>query len=513
MGVIFSIPVFDCISIYDAYRNVMKALKQAIAIIVISTAAALPGCGNKPLLTEMTTHKLIVIMKGTYESNSPAPWSLPPACFEATRDPVTNKCIDYTMGHRALVQDDSVNKCNATNDVNPSVFLMDIAEVRLADSQGKLHKFSNFRQNFSFTMNDANPFFSGAGYIMDNDDVPSKLYPAVMIYMRKMLMDAAQKYVPQSEGWSASPMWDVFAENQYPCLNFNKMQVHSFYDTLRYESSYFNRVFPVVVPIQDAALGMIYNDAFPVTVLEIRFVIKNFVKKYEYQSYINDVFTTVHYYAMSDWLQDVKKDETDIGGNLLMVARSYIPGLTGKISGNNTRGYAAHIIAIPAGADITEYTIPGDDGTIPGVPDARYDGSAITPPESPRFYNPCDLSKKPSAYLGSNINQALDYYLKAEQYNYNWNQLVPSSCESFDDYKAGWDTFKREVGNFHLPQLAVWAADSTPFSFENVPPGTYDVYVASTAPRYGYLYYDGEFILAEAGVQVSAGADRTVVLP
>ncbi len=489
----------------------MKALKQAIAIIVISTAAVLPGCGNKPLLTEMTTHKLIVIMKGTYESNSPAPWSIP---TERVPDPDDISKLVYTVGHRALVQDDSVNKCDAINDDNPSVFLMDIAEVRLADSQGKLHKFSNFRQNFSFTMDDANPFFNGTGYIMDNDDVPSKLYPAVMIYMRKMLMDGAQKYVPQSEGWSASPMWDVFAEKQYPCLNFNKMQVHSFYDTLRYESSYFNRVFPVVVPIQDAALGMIYNDAFPVTVLEIRFVIKNFVKKYEYQSYINDVFTTIHYFAMSDWLQDVKKDEIDIGGNLLMVARSYIPGLTGKISGINPYGTGAHIIAIPAGADINDYTIPGERDAInpPGtlLTDAYKPGTiTITPPKSPRFYNDCDLSKKPSAYLGSNINQALDYYLKTEQYNYNWNERVPSSCGSFDDYKDGWDTFKRDVGNFRLPQLAVWAAAGTAFSFENVPPGNYDIYVANVEPRYGYLYYDGQFgaVPQWSNVSVSAGGN------
>lgn len=490
----------------------MKALKQAIAIIVIFSAAGLLSCGNKPLLTEMTTHKLIVVIKGTYESNSPAPWSMPNACGEFdVVDPT--KCVNYTMGHRALVQDDSVNKCNATDDVNPSVFLVDIAEVRLADSQGSIHKFANFRQNFSFSMDDANPFFNGAGYIMDNDDVPTKIYPAVMLYMRKMLMDSALKYVPRSEGWSASSMWDVFSEKQYPCFNFNKLQIHSFFDTLRLESSSYNRVFPLVVPIRDAALGMIYNDKFPVTVLEIRFVIKNFVKKYEYQAYINDAYTTVHYYALSDWLQDIKQDETDIGGNLLTVARSYIPGMTGRISGTNTRGYNAHIIAIPGGADITDYTVPGGPGTLPAVPNAPYDNSPIASPVNPRSLNPCDLSKKPSAYLGTSINQALDYYLRVERYNYNWNQLVPVSCASYDDYKDDWDVFKHEVNNYRLPQLAVYASAGDPFTFENVSAGTYDVYVATTAPRYGYLYYDGEFILAQAGVRVSAGANVPVGLP
>lgn len=512
MEAMFSIPASSYISIYNAFRNVMKALKQAIAVIIIVLSSMWLGCGNKPVLTEMTTNKLVVIIKGTYESNSPAPWLMPKACgeYDASTPP---KCIKYTMGHRILVQDDSVNRCNATEDVNPSVFLIDIAEMRLADSQGNMHKFANFRQNFSFSMDDANPFFNGTGYIMDNDDVPSKLYPAAMIYLRKMLMDSAQKYVPKSEGWSGSLMWDVFAEKQYPCLNFNKMQVHSFYDSLRYESSYFNRVFPLVIPIRDATMGMVYNGGFPVSVLEIRFVIKNFVKKYEYQAYINDTFSTIHYYALSDWLQDVKQDEDHIGGNLLTVARSYVPGFVGTISGTNNRGYNAHIIAIPAGADITDYTIPGAEGTIPANPDEPYDGSDIDTPQNPRTLNPCDVSKKPSAYLGSSINHALDYYLRVERYHYNWNQKVPSECASYSQYKSDWNEFRHEVNNYLLPQLAVYAQTGSPFSFENVPPGKYDVYYATIAPRYGYLYYDGEFALAQAGVRVTAGGNTPVTIP
>lgn len=509
----------------------MKSLKQVIALVVIFTAAVVMGCGNQPLLTEMSTHKLIVVIKGTYESNSPAPWIMPDACGEREipADP-TSKCINYTMGHRALVQDDSVYKCDATTDANPRAFLLDVAEVRLADSQGNIHKFANYRQNFSFGLTDVSPYFSGTGFLMSNDDVPSKLYPAVLIYVRKMLMDSALKYVPESAGWSGTDLWDVFSEKQYPSFNFNKLQVHSFYDTLRLESSSLNRVFPVVVPIRDAARGMIFSDKFPVTVLEIRFVVKNFIKKYEYETYINDVFSIVHYYALSDWLQDVHKDETDIGGNLLAVARSYIPGLVGTISGTNPRSYGAHIIAIPAGADIADYTIPGTPGTVPSNPNDPYDGSPIVSPMGPRNNNPCDLSKKPSAYLGTNINQVLDYYLRMERYNYNWNQKVPSVCPNYDEYKKDWDEYKAIVGkgdenlsdaievnplkeNFIIPQLAVYAASGGAFTFENVSPGTYDIYIATDAPRYGYLYYDGEFELAQAGVTVTAGADSPVTIP
>ncbi|OHD65653.1 MAG: hypothetical protein A2176_13505 [Spirochaetes bacterium RBG_13_51_14] len=501
----------------------MKPMKQTIAVVIISIASFAMSCENKPLLTEMATNKLIVVIKGTYESNSPADWAMPDACYEPTRDPTTNKCTQYTQGHRALVQDDSVNDCDATDDVKPSVFMLDIAEVRLADTKGDNFKFANYRQTFAFGLNDEDPFFNGMGFVVDNDDVPSKLYPAVMLYVRKMMMDGARKYSPREGGWSSVPVWDVFAESEYPSFNFNTFQVHSFHDSLRLESSGFNRVFPMVIPIKDIAMGMVFDNQFPVTVLEIRFVVKNYIKKYEYETYNRnfsnvDIFNIIHFYGLSDWLQDVKKDEKDIGGNVLTVARSYIPGLTGSITGTNARGYDAHVIAIPAGSNINMYTIPHDPavpGTIPSNPNDPYEPTdpIPTPPSGPRTANECDLSKKPAPYLGTSVTQALDYYLKLEEYDYSWNQKVPSTCTAplgccttFDAYKAGWDVFGAAVGyprigsgismapGFLVPQLAVFARNGFTYTIENVPPGRYDVYIATRPPYYGYLYYDTEFV-------------------
>ena len=83
-----------------------------------------------------------------------------------------------------------------------------------------------------------------------------------------------------------------------------------------------------------------------------------------------------------------------------------------------------------------------------------------------------------------------------------WNEKVPISCPTFDEYKNEWDDFASDVG-FKVPELAVFAqVDSAPvgpytstasFTIENVPPGSYDLYVAKLSPTYGKFYYDEQF--------------------
>ncbi len=458
-------------------------IAAGFAILIVSL---LSGCGDTPLLTDMGTNRLMIVLKGTYESNSPMDWDMP--------DPLDADYISLMFG-------DSVEDCRDITS-NPSMFLLDIAELKLVDSNGDSHRFSNYRQTFSIFLSDADPFFNGLGVVLDNDDVPSQKYPypAVSLYIRKMLMDGAVRFEPGVTGWNPIPVFDAFSDHVVPSFNFNKFQIHSFYDTLRLESTMLNRVFPLVVPIFDLEghqLGMLFDKKPPLTVLEIRIVVKNFIKMYEYETYQGGLVNPVHYFALSDWLQNVEANETNIGGNILAVARSYIPGLTGRISGSNGGGNDSHIIAIPAGADINSYTI----NTVPA--------------SNLRSDNDCNLPKVPPPYLGTSITQALDYYIKLESFKTKWNASVPAPCVDFDMYKQEWDIFRGEVGSggFRLPQLAVFAPAGGSFTIENVPPGNYDLYRSNVAPRYGGLYYDGEYSPYGANpVTVGIGSTTTGVI-
>src|SRR3990172_11653671 len=197
----------------------MRLFKQAITVIAVISALGAVSCGKDPLLTDIGTNQLMVIIKGTYESNSPMDWAMPPAC--KTPPDGSAPCSEYTPEHLSQVQDDSVVVCDGRNagtpfgkdDTNPNILLVDIAEMLLMDYNKKKHKFSNYRQTYGFALNDVDPMFNGAGYLMENDDVPSKPYAAIAIYFRKMLIDGARGYSPDSLGWRSTATWDVFAEN------------------------------------------------------------------------------------------------------------------------------------------------------------------------------------------------------------------------------------------------------------------------------------------------------------
>ena len=451
----------------------------------------------------MESNKLIVIIKGTYESNSPLPWNYPrkpPGDSTSLPDP-----------DNSFVQDSSVKHVTSTGkDIYPTLFMLDVAELVLIENNGKKHRFSEERQSTAMSLNDAHPFFNGAGVFLNNDDVPGKSYSYIAIVARKMLFDNAMRFTPQQSDWSSAPFWDVFTESAVPGFNFNQFQPHSFYDNLRLDGYLLNRVFPILVYIHDITnLGLTFNKDFPVTVLEIRFVIKNFIKKYEYETNNGGVLSYVHYYALSDWLQDVQDGETNIGGNLLAVARSYVPGLTGSIRVTNNSGRNAHIIAIPAGDCINKYTVQYKDFAASTTAQ-----DVFLAHNNIRNAHPCNIPKAPGVYMEQEIVAELDYLLKLEKYKIDWNKFYPgpwptrqnpittlpnpARCGTFDIYQARWDEFSKRAVNFSIPQLAVYvpytgdpARDTV--TIENVSPGSYDLYIANVEPAYGQLYCCGQF--------------------
>src|SRR4030067_907644 len=92
--------------------------------------------GDMPLLSELETNRLVVVIKGTYESNSPQPWNIP---VLRANDP--------------LVEDDSVVIVQSpAGGVLPSAFMLDVSELRLLDVKGHQQKFSNIRQTFAMAL-------------------------------------------------------------------------------------------------------------------------------------------------------------------------------------------------------------------------------------------------------------------------------------------------------------------------------------------------------------------------
>ncbi|NMB65076.1 MAG: hypothetical protein GYA16_09455, partial [Spirochaetes bacterium] len=138
---------------------------------------------------------------------------------------------------------------------------------------------SNYRQVFTARVDDSDPFFNGQGVRLRCDDVkPGKLYTHVKLYLRKLVFDnATQWHIDSSNDIiQDSDPEVIFHEETVNGFDFNQLMVNTYYDYLKENYQDIIRVFPLVIPIDG---GMVVNEDEEV-VLEIRLVIKNFIKLY-----------------------------------------------------------------------------------------------------------------------------------------------------------------------------------------------------------------------------------------
>ncbi|HSV97873.1 MAG TPA: hypothetical protein VLM75_13205 [Spirochaetota bacterium] len=427
------------------------------AVIVPVFMAVFTACGDQALFDELATNRLKVVIKGTYESNNSRPLDTGVILDDVEVDDSLNSVVYETDGVTPYEMD------------FPTRFMIDFAELRLG---GK--KFANYRETYNAGMDDLEPFFTdGIGY--SNDDVPNGTYSHVGMYIRKMIFNNAAQFERISGVWTYSQNVEtIFAEKAVEGFDFNQLQVNSYYDSLRLESGRVNRIFPLSIPIDG---GLIYDKEDKETVLEIRLVVKNFIKVYEYD-YTGGL---VHYFGLSDWLRDVQADEKDIGGNVIAVARAYVPGKTATINDSGA-GANSYVVAIYAENDIADYTLA------PGAGDRS---TTLSPPKAPILADSTDIE----AYL--------DYFLQYEVYKEDYNAfavIVNDETTYESDYAVPWEDYNDGLKSFRIPPLVTYTTTGT-FTFTNVPVGrTYRVYYWNGAVNPGELPGRGANFVELTGV-------------
>jgi hypothetical protein len=352
--------------------------------------------------------------------------------------------------------------------------MFDIAEMRILSNDGTELKFANFRQTYAVNLNDTDPFFT-SGILLQTDDVtPGKTYTTLKIYIRKIIFNNATQYTSTNGGSSwVNPIitTTIFAENTANGYDITTGMVNTYWDTLRIEAPYVNEIFPLSIPITG---GLNYSLADSKTVLEIRFLVKNFIKKFEYVSYPSGVMTLTHYWAFSDQLRNVYKygtyyNELYYSGNLLAVARSYVPVSARTLTINGTAANK-YILLVPNAATSTDYIVTTDARTRALVA-------------------PCDFPKAP-LNPGSYIGPLMDYYLNYEKYKIDYVGKY-ATCGTSALFQSAWDDYNTEISKFKMPVAALFTGAGGAVVFTNLKPAVYDVYYTdnvTAAATYGKIF-------------------------
>ncbi len=420
-------------------------MKKPFTMIAALAVLGLAACSDYPVFSELGNSRLRVVIKGTFESNGPADWDL--------TSPLS-------------LRDDSIDDKSGDTTVAPTEFMLDIAEMRLQGS-GESDKFAFYRETYSVPLIDAEPFFDGSGVEFPCDDPYSNYqYTTLLVYIRKMIFNSATNWLfDYSSGtWVQQDEPDViFREREVYGFDFNQLQYITFWDSLRTNSNDILHIFPLRVYFPPG--GFVFDRRAPETVLEVRLVVKNFIKYFEHDYNSSGNYYVMHYWGLSDWLRDVKADDPVVGGNILAVARSYVPGRTAKIEGNATGN--RFVIAIEESDTIDIYKI-----TLPDRPDVSGD---------------CEQPKPPTILDSNNIEAVLDYYIEYESYKKNLNGFI-TGCIDTGKYEELWDSYNSTVSNFRIPPLATISDSGGAYTITNVPVGkTYKVFVADSVFERGKL--------------------------
>ena len=431
--------------------------KRKFILGAMMGAFAISGCGDQPIFDMLAGSNVKVVLKGSYESNDPRPWL-------AYTDLLNDDTIAIVPPNYALAYNN-----NSTSDHYldpsaysslPTVFNIDIAEMKINRDD-----FAPFRCVYKCAINegsssDSEPFFNGTGMVFKSGNIISnKQYDTLQNYLRKVVMDNAQKFNTASGNFEGN-LETIFYEKTVNGYDVNPYQCVAIYDTLREEFESTNRVFPLDVPISG---GLVFDGSSNL-VIEARMVFKNYIRRYERLYVAGDTYNSYHFWGMSDWSREVRANDSYIGGNVLSVARSYVEGKTATISGTVPSG--SYVIAIPAGDLIGSYII--DDG-IPR-PDDNYIAIA---PRTP----------------GADIDSLLDYYVSNQKHMDFYASYVTNVNKDDTDltsYHNAWTDHETSRTNLKIPPLATWAGGST-YQLTNVPPGTYQLFYSTSDVPAGSL--------------------------
>jgi len=385
---------------------------------------ALHCSGDLPL-SDLINNTVTLKMLGTYESNDPyGRFSTLPqddiiAAF-TNASPALNGTPLQTYA-QALANDTNLNRLR---------YYIDIAEIRLAEGQGKSSSqaISDYWSQFAITRqlmcseyataeagrnlancSDSNgiqrlaDFFNG-GFTYPAVDVASGFYNHMGIYFRRFATGPAAFFNGDgtySNGTQTSAGNQTTAEAQMTTTFDNRSIYGRDIETLLQAKYGETPTEPMMFPLQRKDLSLRVTNGAEPYVLETRVFIQNLMMVHVKQI-TNDTSTSLSaangamvYVAPSDWNVDhAFKDQANFdkqGGSLLMTARVYQPANVGRLQMNatfTTTTNKSYFVAVVAGttfdplANLPLVATAATNNTLTNLPPGTYD-----------VYRTCDVKR------------------------------------------------------------------------------------------------------------------------
>ena len=505
-------------------------MNHRLFLIIPALFAAASGCADNDLFDQLESSTVSVVLKGTFESNSPRAWDTSVAGIND--DSMTFVSADAARSSRAAFPaGSSLDSSFTSYDQYPTEFCFDVAKMKVNGDD-----FAIERKVYRRAIGDTDPFFSGEGVGFPCGDVKrGKLYTNLRMYIRKIVINGANEYdvTADSAEYVRAPHTTFGERNMFGSDIIQQCQ-WSFWDILRDEMYDINRVFPLSIPIADGGTNGVSgfkSDATSSAVLEVRMVVKNYLKRYEVVK-DDDVlggYASFHVFSFSDWLRDVRPYRSAwLGGNIVTVARAYYPdsvgSITGTVSGDSV---GAIVIAIPeeqaldpngttldsndyanqlkytksaSARDVSYVKVSGLEGFYEyahknEIVDNQGSWEDIKDSYGVRAASPSSYNDEPNLSIAQ-----MDYYLELERWNweyYNEYYGAVMNCDSdgankfsitnntgstveYDDYAAVWDRYNSLIENFRIPPLATSVQSDKTYILTNVPVGKkYRLYVST----------------------------------
>lgn len=381
--------------------------KHVLTCLIALSLFGASCTGDLPL-SDLVNNSVTLKVLGTYESNDP-------------------------YSDLGLLKDDIItgtaitNSAGAWNNGSPQVatytnslaigsvkYYIDLAEIRIAQGQGKSSSqtiadyWSQFAISRQLMCTDTSTaeagrvlancadqngaqrlvdFFNG-GFTYPATDVATGNYNHLGVYFRRFNTYPAARFNSSGSFMNASGSQVSQAESEQAATTIFDNRTIFGWDVESYLQNPYGSTAtePLMFPLQNKNLSISITNGAEPYVLEVRIFLKNLMMAHVIQATDG---TGLAFVAPSDWNVDHKFNDasysTNMGGSVLLTARTYQPSNVGKIQMAGAAGANQYFAAIPTSLTFDPTT---------SLPYAATRGSNTTitnlPPGSYNIYRTCD---------------------------------------------------------------------------------------------------------------------------